>query len=89
MIGILYTFNFEIKIIVLNYKTIVGVYKYAESKFKNMILYSLESFPNINTKKIEGQYIFYPTKNTNKEDIIVEGLIKIFFSKNNISNLYK
>lgn len=81
MIGIVYSFNNERKIIVLNYKVLVGVYLFDEFRGNIQRYYSLEKYSDIKTERLYGDYLFNKTHNSNPEEMIVEGLIKIYLSK--------
>lgn len=80
MVGLIYTFNSKKKVIVLNYKIKLGIYNLEECPYKGLIYYSCEEFNDIKTTHIEGSQIVLKAKENDLENMLIEGLIKIYFS---------
>lgn len=80
MVGLIYTFNSKKKVIVLNYKIKLGIYNLEECPYKGLIYYSCEKFNDIKTTLIEGSQIVLKAKENDFEKMLIEGLIKIYFS---------
>jgi hypothetical protein len=81
MIGIIYTYSNKRKIIVMDYKIRVGSYILDGYNYSGMLLYSLEEYSDLKTIKLKSDRIIEHTRLCDTEDMIIDGLIKIYLSK--------
>ncbi len=80
MVGLVYTYNSKRKVIVLNCKVKLGVYLFEECPYDKLKYYSLEYYQDLKTNLMESNQIIIKTKKDNLEEMLIEGMIEIYFS---------
>ncbi|MCR5706199.1 MAG: hypothetical protein K6G48_05335 [Acholeplasmatales bacterium] len=74
MIGIPYTFNGRKRIIILSYKTYIGSYDYDTYNKASLDIIEIKDL------EIKGPILRKSSKES-LEEMLIEGIIKIYFSK--------
>ncbi len=80
MVGLVYTYNNQRKVIVINCKVKIGIYLFDECPYKRLRYYSLEAYLDIKTNVMESHQIIFKTKKDDIEEMLQEGIMEIYFS---------